>query len=176
MREVLSEGDYYIRLARRRIHSLEETKKRLTGIRPDRMRRARILSPGDYDIRLARRRTRLTDTCPDRTRAATMREALPEGDYYIRLARHQIRPLEETKDRLTGTCPDQTRQATMREGLSEGYYVFQKPIRLARRRNHLLEGQEREKTLEGKRKDHLTGTCPDRTRRAMMRKVLSEGE
>ena len=62
------------------------------------------------------------------------------------------------KDRLTG-------RETMREVLSEGDCY----IRLAHRRIHPLEGKEQEKTL----KDRVTGTRPDRTRRAMNRAVLS---
>jgi hypothetical protein len=82
MREVLSEGDYYvfqnpIRLARPRIHPLvgEEQEKVSEGTKHERMNGAW-------------------------TRWVTMREVLSEGDYYvfqnpIRLARHRIHPLVE---------------------------------------------------------------------------------
>ena len=46
------------------------------------------------------------------------------------------------------------------------------PTRVARRRIHPLEGEEQEKTMEGTKKDRLTGTYW--TGRATMREVLSE--
>ena len=116
MREVLSEGYYYvfqnpIRLARHRIHPLvgEEQEKVLEGLKNDRV-------SGTW------------------TRQVTMRAVSSEGDYYvfqnpIRLARHRIHPLEAEeeekmlegteKDHLSGARPVRTRWTTMREVLSE---------------------------------------------------------
>ena len=116
MREVLSEGDYYvfqnsIRLARHRIHPLvgEEQEKVLEGLKNDRV-------SGTW------------------TRQVTMRAVSSEGDYYvfqnpIRLVRHRIHPLEAEeeekmlegteKDHLSGARPVRTRRTTMREVLSE---------------------------------------------------------
>ena len=105
MREVLSEGDYYvfqnpIRLARHRLHPLvgEEQEKVLEETKND-------CVSGTW------------------TRWVTMKEALSGGDRYvlqnpIRLARHRIHPLEgeeeeKEKDRPSGTRPVRTGRATM---------------------------------------------------------------